>query len=431
MSIKSIFSSAQKSTVYHPLLWLMAWGILIRLMLMPFFAHVDFLSEYGRIYQIVITQDCTRYLGRIVVVIIEFICLRLFLPLIPNADSMLSFGQLAHSTASLQDYFFFVNNPQVFRTLFLLKIPYLMADMGTALVISRIMAGKEKQTLAIKLWLFNPVTLYAFYIFGRFESIPIFFIAVSCWMIMKNRILLAAICLGIALNCREIIIIYVPFFCLSIMEFPISRKAVFKTVIPSVILLACFYVIPAWIKNVYEYRMPDVAPGSDLESAHAFFAFQFNWFLPFIFSYVCIGLANIEIARGIFFRFVLSSGLCVLFFLMIVAHSAHYVSWMILFPILMMVYDRDILKPFVVYCCTWIVTWLFMTDSGVFTLFLASPLSIDFSGFPNIPKIYAARFGPKSLISLSTAIWICRNGYAACILYLIYKMCKRPVHVTH
>ena len=59
------------------------------------------------------------------------------------------------------------------------------------------------QFLALKIWLCNPVTLYAFYLFGRFESIPIFFFALTLRLAQKQRLLAAAVALGLTLNCQN------------------------------------------------------------------------------------------------------------------------------------------------------------------------------------------------------------------------------------
>ncbi len=400
-------------------------GLLIRLLLMPFFAHVDFLSEYGRMYQVVATGNSTLYLGRIVVVVIEQVFLRLFLPLLPHADTMLRFNDLCQSTAGLPDYFLFVSDPQIFRTLFLLKIPYLLFDLGTALVIFRLMSGKSGQKTAFCLWLFNPITLYAFYVFGRFESIPICFLALTLLFLKEGRWTASAVSLGLALNCREIIVLYLPLFALSLFDRKWDRKSIIRQMAPAWGVLTWMTILPLWIKMRFETPLATSA-AQDMASAQALLGMQFHWFEPFVFCYAAICLWLIE-ERSLdaFERFLTATGLCILSFLLVVVHSAHYVSWMVLFPITALYHGKPLVKPFVIFCACWMVTWAVQTDAGVFTLFLASPLSMNFSSFKTVLRVYETTIGPHVPIDITRLIWSMKTIYAACIAYLMVLFFRR------
>ncbi|MEW6261315.1 MAG: hypothetical protein AB1547_15580 [Thermodesulfobacteriota bacterium] len=401
-------------------------GLLVRLLLMPFFAHVDFLSEYGRMYQVVTTGNPTLYLGRIVVVIIEQVFLRLFLPLLPDADMMLRFNDVRQSTAGLTEYFLFVSDPQIFRTLFLLKIPYLLFDLGSAWVLFRLMSGKAAQKTALLLWLFNPITLYAFYIFGRFESIPICFLALTLFLLQKERWIASAVTFGLALNCREIIVLYLPLFVLSLFDRKWNRSAVLRRMVPAWIVLALMTLLPFWMKIHLETPLATASPAQDMESAQALFGMRFHWFEPFVFCYVAVCLWLIEDrSLGAFERFLTATGLCILSFLLVVSHSAHYVSWMVLFPIVGLYFDKPMVKPFVIFSACWMMTWAVLTDAGVFTLFLASPLSMNFFRFKSLLGIYEATVGAHVPIDRSILIWSAKTVYAACIAYLMVLLFRK------
>lgn len=395
-------------------------GLLIRLLLMPFFAHVDFLSEYGRMYQIVATGKPTLYLGRIVVVLIEQVFLRLFLPLLPDADTMLRFNDMRQSTAGLPEYFLFVSDPQIFRTLFLLKIPYLLFDLCTAWVLCRLMSGKTGQKTALCLWLFNPITLYAFYVFGRFESIPIFFLALTLFLLKKDRWIASAVALGLAINCREIIVLYLPLYAFALFDRDWNRGVVARRVIPAWIVLLLVTILPFWMKMHLETPLAAGSAMQDMESAQALLGMQFHWFEPFVFCYAAICLWLIEDrSLDAFERFLTATGLCILSFLLVVSHSAHYASWMVLFPIGALYFEKPLLKPFLIFCACWLVTWAVQTDAGVFTLFLASPLSMNFFSFKTLLGVYENTVGSHVPISRSMLIWSMKTIYAACIAYLM------------
>ncbi len=80
--------------------------------------------------------------------------------------------------------------------LLLLKIPYLIFDLLTGWVLYKLFDSRRKATLALILWLFNPVNLYVSYMMADFDIIPTFFTILSIYFIAKNRLNLSALSLG-------------------------------------------------------------------------------------------------------------------------------------------------------------------------------------------------------------------------------------------
>jgi hypothetical protein len=415
---------------HNRFLRIMAAGLLLRLIVMPFFAHVDFLSEYARVFRSISTGNVFAYSSRMVLSVIEIAWMTLCLPLLPDNGSIFLFADPAQSTAGLSDYFLFVSDPGIYRTLFLLKIPYLVFDLGTAAIIFHMMDGKARQWTALKLWLFNPVTVYAFYLFGRYESIPLFFIALTLLLLARQKILWAALVFGVALNCREIHIVYVPLLALSLVAYPLTFKQLGRTVIPAVLIIAICYFLPLGIRHMTSVQPQLIGQlKNESDFGHALFGMRFNWLMPFIFSYAVICLWLIESRRDPFLKFTLSACLVMISFLLTVAHSAHYVSWMLIFPIILLGSGRNTVKPLLLFCCAWILFWSFRTDAGVFTLFLASPLSMNFFGWRTLPQVYSAQVGQGALIDLNMLILIARNIYGACLVYLGFNAIRRDRHV--
>lgn len=408
------------------LLWMLG-GLLLRLLIMPFFCHADFLSEYRRVYMTVETGIYFPQMTRLVVYYIELFFMRLFLPLLDSAQAVFYFTNFEGSTAGLPQYFLFVSDPGIFRTLFLLKIPYLIFDLGTAIVVFRMLAGKPRQFLALKIWLFNPVTLYAFYLFGRFESIPIFFLALTLRLVQRQRLLAATVAMGLALNCREIYIILVPVFFLALVDFRLPWTANVRRMLPLVAVAAGMLVLPKAVSAIFDIT-PLFYGKTTLETGRAthLLDFRLHWMLPFVFAYAMICLWLLENRSDIFDRLLTATSLSMTAFFFFISHSAHYVSWLMLFPVLMLYNERDMLKPTVLLCCTWFGLWLFATDAGVFTLLLASPLSIKFSGWLTVPQWYAQTWGTRTAFTLVTMILILNNLYHASLAYLCYKFFAKP-----
>lgn len=80
--------------------------------------------------------------------------------------------------------------------LLLLKIPYLVFDLLTGWVLYKLFDSRKKATLALILWLFNPINLYVSYMMADFDIIPTFFTILSIYFIVKNRLNLSALSLG-------------------------------------------------------------------------------------------------------------------------------------------------------------------------------------------------------------------------------------------
>ncbi|MDO8487481.1 MAG: hypothetical protein Q7S45_04255 [Candidatus Curtissbacteria bacterium] len=84
------------------------------------------------------------------------------------------------------DYIKLVDNPFIFRDIFLGKTPYLIFDIGCVLALVAFIRRRYIDKKIVLLWLFNPVLLYGAYIFGQFDIIPAFFILLGFLLIDKN-----------------------------------------------------------------------------------------------------------------------------------------------------------------------------------------------------------------------------------------------------
>jgi len=159
--------------------FLLALGVavIIRLLLMPFFAHVDVYSEYRRVFYVLENGLYFDNAHRPVVFYIELFFAWISQLFIPVTNGLFDLPDPTKSVSNLVDYGFFLNDPNVFRHLFFFKLPYLLFDIATAVVIWKFIDKPQHKKLALLIWLFNPVTLFAAYIFGRFEVISLFFLA--------------------------------------------------------------------------------------------------------------------------------------------------------------------------------------------------------------------------------------------------------------
>lgn len=82
--------------------------------------------------------------------------------------------------------------------LLLLKLPYLFFDLGIAALLYQLFDKEKNKILALTLWIFNPVNLYATYMLGQFDVIPTFIAVLALFFaVKKNRVFLSAFFLGL------------------------------------------------------------------------------------------------------------------------------------------------------------------------------------------------------------------------------------------
>lgn len=177
-------------------------GTLIRLLLIPFTAHpFDMYSWY---------KECMGVLERGIDVngILSSIRPLWFLTLIPVAYlygflssitgiKAISVGDLS---PQMNPHYgiAFVPDP-LFNTL--VKIPILMADVATTVVLFKLVEkffGREKAGWASMIFFLNPISIWISSAWGQYDSIPAFFTVLSLYLLLERRIISSALSLLVA-----------------------------------------------------------------------------------------------------------------------------------------------------------------------------------------------------------------------------------------
>lgn len=134
----------------------------------------------------------SQYYAPVIFVTISFF-LSLFKPFLPFLSSFFlntyESSALFGGGANTVHYADILMGHQLFRTLFLFKVPYLFFDFGAALLLLKILDVEEKnKLLAYKIWMLNPFTLHACYAMGQMDVIPAFFLMAALYFIyLKKR----------------------------------------------------------------------------------------------------------------------------------------------------------------------------------------------------------------------------------------------------
>lgn len=407
-------------------------AVFLRLLLMPFFAHVDLFSEYRRIFYAIENDLILANSHRVVTYYIEMFFAGLTKLLVPISETTFYLADPQKSTSSLQDYFLFLQDPYIYRYLFLFKLPYLLFDLAVAAVIWRFIDNPGLKRVALLLWLFNPLTLFATYIFGRFEVIGIFFLALSAYQLKLHRVWLASLCFAIALHCREINLLFAPFLLIAIIDFKDHFLKNLFVVGGCAITIAVIYLFPDWFLAKFgDIRLfvdPDVNHTSS--TINKLFSLGYYWFFPVVFGLAALAIYTWEMGnpqRGDHShaeRFVVAASIAMFVYFAFNVHSVHYAAWLVIFPILCIQYDKQVVLPFLILFGVWVLLWLLKTDGGVFTPFLAAPLSMEFVNTGHFPTYFTRELATED-ISLHRSIQIMRTLFAVTMAYFCYRLVRR------
>lgn len=81
----------------------------------------------------------------------------------------------------------FYDFPTLGFQLFLFKLPYLFLDVASAFLLAGLFDDAKKKKWAFSLWMFNPVAIYATFMMGQLDILPVFFTILSCYMIKRGK----------------------------------------------------------------------------------------------------------------------------------------------------------------------------------------------------------------------------------------------------
>ncbi|MGM0365722.1 MAG: hypothetical protein ACQEP5_04230, partial [Actinomycetota bacterium] len=220
-------------------------GILVRFLFMPFAVHNDFLSVHVRVYQLVQGINFSPSFFQFFVHYIEAFFMKIFLPLIPDAAEVFVPAATGATTVEIENMMGFAASNYVFRTLFLLKIPYLLFELAALFMVIHLIRNRKNMFRIAKFWMFNPAIIYAVYIFGRYEVYIYVLIMLSLYFaIYRKNYYLSGVFIGISVVSRAYTLFLIPIF-LILLPQKIKNRIVYLvfTIVPIafVLLFDTFY----------------------------------------------------------------------------------------------------------------------------------------------------------------------------------------------
>ena len=391
--------------------WLLI-GLLIRLTFIPITLHLDLLSVYQRSSLVASGRVLWMGIGQTFVHYVHALFLLIFRPLMPYLETMLP---ASTGSADWSIWQLFAIHPNVFRTLFLFKVPYLIFDLGCAFLLLAIFLQRKKGLVAFKFWMLNPVVIFASFIFSRYEPIAVFFILLSLYYARKNLLAKSLFSLGIAVITRLYPLILLPFFVIILGKGLRQRlKLAFWGLLPLGIMVALsklFYGVSgieflteSWHAGyLLSLRFP---LGIINDVIFVFFA---GYTVLFLYAYFNTDHSFVNLWKSV---------LCVLLFFFATSFfHPQYFMWLIPFLALQVVEDKKFIGLFAIQILCWVVYsfqwkealagYLFLPLNSSYFMGLASPFEI-------INQYYSA----ANFIGIFRSIF---TGTCFWMIYLIFK----------
>lgn len=193
-----------------------AAGVLIRLLVMPFTAHLDLYHIYSRAADAAYHGQWFDWGSQLLIQMVHNVWLWLIKPLLPGAEPIWSRTAAILGLGAQPGEFRvnFMNYALLPRALFLMKLPYLAADLATGYVLTRIVTP-ERRRRVLALWLLNPLVIYTSVIYGRHDSIAVLAVVVSIWAASRGRRYAGLGLLGLGAVTRFFPFVLAPFYVIS------------------------------------------------------------------------------------------------------------------------------------------------------------------------------------------------------------------------
>ena len=225
-------------------------GYLVRIIVMPLFGSVDaattiwvstVLADQGKL---ALSQDPPP------IFYLHAFFLNLFRPFYPQNILDLERSNLGFTPPGLF-LGILLSEPGIAVVLTLLKIPYLIADFGTAMVLARFPKTTDQAISVLKLWVFNPVVIYVSYFIGQFDIVPVFFVVLAFYWLRQNRRMGATVALGVSMAFKFFAVFLLPFFLVMFLKHSQGRRESMRMVATVVAAIVAPFLL--WL-TIYAFQ---------------------------------------------------------------------------------------------------------------------------------------------------------------------------------
>lgn len=279
--------------------------------------------------------------------------LLLFKPLLPQLNNLFSvfeYWNFAWEGNTIH-YADILMNHQLFRTLFIFKIPYLIFDFGIGWFLFQILKSDERKgLLAYKLWMLNPFVLHSVYALGQVDIITTFFVMAAIYCIYLKRRYLAMVFISFGILAKIFPIILAPVAVLLLGDNLKDKfKLSFVVIFSIVIILMPFYL-----------SAPDALIEALLFSPGDIQLFRQTFFIIGYVAILCLLLLSMR-TKSVDFDFIIFSFILVL----LLFYSLYTVTiryFILITPLLVYIALKN--KKFWIYLVIFIITLFELRTAG-------------------------------------------------------------------
>ena len=380
-------------------------GVLIRIILMPFAVHIDMLSATWREHFLAFAS-INQAAGVIEYLTSLYVCLAK--PLLHSLPDILDPLRRDPGEGSVS-YAIFVQSADAMRSLFILKLPYLIADIFFAVFVWKAFGAMKNRSLALILWAFNPFLIYAVYLWGRYDIFPILFSFMAFYFAKKELKYFSLISILIAVYLRISFVIFLPFFLIYYWE---EIRRWWKYILAIIILAVVFSK-----GMIFAY-----VGGSFLDYAlKGQFGNGFNdvGLLVIVFPLVLFFFYKNCLNNRSFQKLVYFSLIGIIAFYALSYFHPHYIAWITAPLLFAIVLSRRILWPTIILAAVYFIL-VDVYFGPARTIGLFSPLNPGFFGTVSglTDRFFLRSWNPDTLITLFHSLFV---AILAAIAFILYK----------
>jgi hypothetical protein len=240
-------------------------GLMIRIAVMPLFAHMDLLSigSWGLLLKEKHELPPASEDGPLIYYIFAGIY-TLFGAFFPETTPIQHIYSNTAYTPTFAAGPFILAEPGINIFIFVSKIPYLVVDLLMAYLLPLFASDPERATLLSKLWLLNPVSIYISYVVGQYDIIPTFIFMLALWYFKKSMIIPSILLLGLGGAIKFFPLLFViplALIYLKTRKFSIQIAGTVGLVLLSIVPLIILTTVLLKITPVYYLAANAAAPG--------------------------------------------------------------------------------------------------------------------------------------------------------------------------
>ncbi len=273
----------------------------------------------------------------------------------------------------------------------LMKLPYLLLDIGCGIILFKYFQDSGKALRAFKLWAISPVLIFSSHIFGQFSIVSTFLLLLAVYLVKKKKLELAMFLVGCGIMLEFYPIMFLPAFIL-IPDVTLKKrlKLIFISLIPFFLIFVPLYITSnGYVKYAFFSKTLQRVMWAQGLTKHAIVIMVAKAF--FVVSYIV--LLTSLLARTLKRRFVRDSKIAItcafyaviimLLFLSTGYSPVHYLEWIT--PLLIILVVENVI-PVSLYIIQIALLFLFNLDSRQLNMMLFMPINPEY--FSKLPSLH-------------------------------------------